>query len=96
MEMWVTTSSPLMYLSSGGKGAISREGFVFNTVETVAAPISSVDEGRQVIFCPETFVLQGRKKSYSGSSFPTVGLSTARLVSLMFGKTSSGRLGHWV
>lgn len=62
MEMWVTTSSPLMYLSSGGKGAISREGFVFNTVETVAAPISSgVDKGRKVIFCPETFVLQGRE-----------------------------------
>lgn len=53
MEMWVTTSSPLMYLSSGGKGAISREGFVFNTVETVAAPISSVDEGRQVYYREE-------------------------------------------
>lgn len=62
MEMWVTASFPLMYLSSGGKGAISREGFVFNTVEMVTAPISSgVDEGREVIFCPETFVLQGKE-----------------------------------
>lgn len=62
MEMWVTTSSPLRYLSSGGRGAVSREGFVFNTVETVAAPISSVDEGRRYILSRNIHITRKKER----------------------------------
>lgn len=91
--MWVITSSPSMYLSSGGKGAISKEGFVFNTVEMPAAPTSSEcdfppiglsprkSKGGQLYLFPKHYK-EEREKSYRRS-----GLATAVLVSLMFGKT---------
>ena len=41
-----------MYLSSGGKGAIRKEGFVFNTVEMPAAPTSSECRDLQGTFLP--------------------------------------------